>query len=294
MANSFRYDTTGNWYKGNTHIHSTMSDGGKNFTEIAAMYAGAGYDFLFRTDHWVTSDHAADGGGDAPLMWIDGIELDGKDNEGGYYHIVCLGKVEGLPREMGLLPACQAAREQGGLLILAHPFWCGNSFDEALRVPVDGVEIYNHVCRWLNGKGDSAPYWHAMLEQNPNTLGFAADDAHLWEENDSVWNAGWIVVNTPELSREAVLAAIRSGNYYSSCGPEFTDIRFHDGNVTVSTSPVRFIRLVGPGAEGGRAGAFDAEPVTEATFEIPEHWPYAVLELEDTQNRRAWTNSLLT
>jgi predicted metal-dependent phosphoesterase TrpH len=292
MTHSFRYDTSGNWYKGNTHIHSTASDGGQDFGQIAALYAGGGYDFLFRTDHWVASDQAADVGEKAPLMWIDGIELDGSDDQGSYYHIVCLGKVEGFSREMGLLPACQAAREQGGLLILAHPFWCGNSFDEALRVPVDGVEIYNHVCRWLNGKGDSAPYWHAMLARDPNVLGFAADDAHLWEGSE-VWNAGWIVVNAAELSRDAVLAAIRAGNYYSSCGPEIHDMSFHDGRVSVSTSPVRFIRCVGPGAEGGRAGAFDAEPITEATFKIPEHWPYAVLELEDTANRRAWTNSLL-
>ena len=43
----FRYDTTGSWLKGNTHIHSTSSDGGKTPGELAELYASAGYDFLW-------------------------------------------------------------------------------------------------------------------------------------------------------------------------------------------------------------------------------------------------------
>ena len=77
---TFRYTTTGTWYKGNTHLHSTASDGGWTFAELAQAYAGAGYDFLFRTDHWVCSDVAADSD-DYPLLWLDGIELDGRDDD---------------------------------------------------------------------------------------------------------------------------------------------------------------------------------------------------------------------
>ena len=43
-----RYNTTGIWLKGNAHIHSTASDGGKTFSELAELYSAAGYDFLFR------------------------------------------------------------------------------------------------------------------------------------------------------------------------------------------------------------------------------------------------------
>ena len=47
---SFRYNTSGDWFKGNTHIHSTASDGGKTIPEIAALYVTAQYDFIFCTD----------------------------------------------------------------------------------------------------------------------------------------------------------------------------------------------------------------------------------------------------
>ena len=141
---TFRYDTTGVWLKGNTHIHSTASDGGKTFPELAQMYAGKGYDFLFRTDHWVASDVAAEAeaeAADAHLIWMDGIELDGRDYGGSAYHVACLGSFTGMTREMGFVAALEAARSQGGLLILAHPHWTGNSFEDALRWRFHGVEV---------------------------------------------------------------------------------------------------------------------------------------------------------
>lgn len=99
----FRYDTTGRWFKGNTHIHSQASDGGETFAEIATRYARVGYDFLFRTNHWVAADVAADPA-TYPLLWLDGVELDGADTTGAYYHVVALGTFTGLTRELGFVP----------------------------------------------------------------------------------------------------------------------------------------------------------------------------------------------
>jgi len=286
----FRYNFTGNWYKGNAHIHSTASDGGKNFVELAQMYAEAGYDFLFRTDHWVASDIGSDQQ-DYPLLWLDGIELDGRDHGGSRYHVVCLGTFEGLSRGMGLVAALEAARAQGGLLILAHPHWMGNTLEDALRYGFHGVEVYNHVCRWLNGKGDGTVYWNAMLERAPNTLAFAVDDAHIRPEHPG-WNGAWIMVNALDGSREAILDAIWAGHFYSTCGPEFHAIEYDGTNVTVQTSPVQFVRLAGPAYLGARTGSFEGELFTEATLKVPPDWEYAYLEIEDDQSHRAWTNPL--
>jgi len=287
---TFRYDTSGQWFKGNPHVHTTCSDGGKTPEQQATDYAGAGYDFLVRTDHWVTTDVAAEPDG-APLLWLDGVELDGSDETGAYFHVVAIGRFVELEREMGLVTAMAAVREQGGLLILAHPHWCGNTTDDALRHHFDGVEAYNHVCRWLNGKGDGLSYWDWMLKEQPNTLGLAVDDSHCRPEHPG-WNGGWLIVNAPELTRDAIMAGIRTGNFYSSQGPDFFDIQMGDGEVTVKTSPVSFIRLVGPNGNGRRVGSFEGKTFTEATFELPADWPAPRLEIEDANGRRAWTNSL--
>jgi hypothetical protein len=289
---TFRYDTSGEWYRGNTHLHTTASDGGKTASEVAALYASAGYRFLFATDHWVASDVAKDFE-PAPLLWLDGVELDGRDDAGNLYHVACLGKTEGITREMGFGRAVESAQAQGSLLILAHPFWTGNSPSDTTRFDFHGVEIYNHVCQWLNGKGDSRVFWSEILRRNRDALAFAVDDAHLRPEHPG-WNGGWIVVNALALSAGAISGAIRRGNYYSSCGPEFQRIEFDGAQVRLATSPVQFVRLVGPGYLGQRLGGFGDERITEVAFNVPPEWDYAYIEIEDGQGRRAWTNTLFT
>lgn len=291
----FRYTSGETWYKGNTHIHSTASDGGWTFDELATAYAGKGYDFLFRTDHWVASDVAGDAAA-YPLLWLDGIELDGFDVEGSFYHLVCLGTFQGITRSMGFPAALDGVRDQGGLVILAHPTWTGNTFVEAQRWHFQGVEVYNHVCRWLNGKGTGLAYWQAMLRDAPGTLAFACDDAHIRPEHPG-WNGGWVMVQAPSLTPDAVMTALRAGRFYSTMGPIFHQIKLYTPRegvscVDIRTSPVRFVRLVGPAYLGQRVGSFEGPMLTEATFEIPADWAYAYLEIEDGCGRRAWTNTL--
>jgi len=188
--------------------------------------------------------------------------------------------------------ARKTARAQGALTILAHPLWTGNSLDVALRGGFEGVEVYNHVCHWLNGKDDGRAHWNALLEQNPNTLAFSVDDAHLRPEHPG-WNGGWIVVNTHAFTREALFQSIWKGNFYASCGPEFHTIELNGRRLHVTTSSVQFIRLVGPGSEGERLGSFDGEVLYEASFILPEKWSYAYLEIENLNGKRAWSNPLL-
>ncbi|MBF0244154.1 MAG: hypothetical protein HQL31_02615 [Planctomycetes bacterium] len=291
-AKTFRYSTTGTWFKGNTHIHSTRSDGGMTHAELAIKYAAAGYNFLYRTDHWYASD-AKKETGPSPVLWLDGIELDGCDDCGSYYHVVCLGKVEGLNRESGLQVALEQARSQGAFLILAHPHWTGNSLEEAHRHGFNGVEVYNHVCHWLNGKSYGGIHWDSCLEQSAETLGFSADDAHLHARNPC-WNGGWIMVNAETCDRDSIQSAIRRGNFYSSCGPEFHGMDWDGNTVRIRTSPIRFARLVGPRSKGDRQGAFEGPLISKAHLTIPPDWAYAKIEIEDAEGRRAWTNPLFT
>ncbi|MCK5250757.1 MAG: hypothetical protein KAJ98_12375 [Spirochaetaceae bacterium] len=293
MSNSnkiFRYRNSHKWFKGKTHIHSTASDGDKTIPEIANFYAEADYDFIFITDHDVCSD-VAKSCPDSPLLLIDGVELGGKDKQGSYYHIICLGRVHGIPEKHQLEERMNQACEQGAVLVLAHPRWCGTSMEEANRYGFAGVEIYNHVCHWLSGKSDGLTYWDEMLAKDPTTLCFAADDAHFKPEHPG-YNGGWIAINAPELTEGNVLAAIKSGNFYSSCGPEFKAISLAGSTLHIETSPVQFIRLVGPGRKGWRTGSFDGELKTQISIEAPDNWEYMYLEIEDQNGKRAWSNTL--
>lgn len=289
----FRYDTSGKWYKGNTHIHSTVSDGGKDFKELAEMYASVGYDFLFRTDHSVASDVAKDKG-KYPVLYLDGVELAGFDDTGANFHIICLGRITDISgKAEDFVSDMRLVRSQGAFTILAHPHWSGNSLDDYKRWGFDGVEIYNHVCHWLNGKSCGLVHWTEALKDNPDTLAFSADDAHIRPEHPG-WNGGWIVVNAKRCSEKQVMNGIRKGNFYSSCGPEIYSLTLEGQQLHIETSPVQFVRISGLASQGDRKGSFDGRLMTSVDITIPEDWPFVYLDIEDEKGRRAWTNNLFT
>ena len=286
----FRYEGLSRWWKGNLHVHSTRSDGGKTPAELAALYAGAGYDFIALTDHWEAGT-PSDLPHPSPLLVLDGVELDGDDRTGAGFHVVCLGCRDGIERAMGLEPAMAAARRQGAVLMLAHPLWMGNSAEDSLRHRFDGVEAYNGVTDWLNGKDTGVFHWERMLESSVDTFGCAVDDAHISADHPT-WNRGWVHVDAQSLAPEALLSAIRAGRFVSSCGPTIGGLDARERDVTVTCSPVRFIRLVGPTHRGRRVAALDGPPLTSATFTVPDEWAHARIEVEDEAGHRAWTNTL--
>ena len=286
---TLRFPSEGGWYKGNTHIHTNRSDGGMEPHATAELYAGAGYDFIAFTDHWVPSRIADDP--EYPLLVLDGVELDGNDENGVYYHVVCIGGFRNVRREDGFQSSLYRCIEQGGMAILAHPYWTGNTIEDSLAHPFAGVEVYNHVCQWLNGKGSGAYVYDAVLQSGRQVLGLAVDDAHLRPEHPG-WNGGWIMVRAESLSDASISTALRNGDFYSTQGPRIEEANWDGSVLTVRTSPARFARLVGAKWAGARDGAFDGPERTAFSVTIPKDFGYARLEIEDSAGRKAWTNPL--
>ena len=287
----FRYDCTGRWFKGNVHMHTTNSSGRLTVAEATAFYAEAGYDFICITDK--TVPFIGDSGDQYPLLVLDGMELEGEDERGSRYHVVCIQGVEGITGDTELTKAMERVRAQGGILVWAHPYTINNTVEEGLRHRFHGVEVFNSTNEVVFGKGMAAYHWDASLIHQPDMLGFATDDAHFIRGVPAE-KGGWIMVNAPELSRDAIMASIRKGNFYSSTGPIFKSISIEQGNrITAETSPVICTRLVGAGGMNKYRRATDNEPITDTHFRLPENWPYARLEIEDAFGKKAWSNPLL-
>jgi hypothetical protein len=289
-SSRFRYADLTQWWKGNLHVHSTRSDGGKTPAELAMLYAGAGYDFLVLTDHWVAGA-PDDLPNPCPLTVLDGVELDGNDTTGAPFHVVCIGCRNGIDRKIGIEAAMAEARRQGAMLVLAHPLWTGNSTEDALRHGFDGVEVFNNVADWLNGKSSGAFHWDRMLDRSPSVVGPAVDDAHINAQHPP-WNGGWVFVDAPKPAPGMLLAALKAGRFVSSRGPVIHSLMAQGPEVSVTCSPVRFIRLVGPAELGQRRAALEGPLLTGAAFTVPEEWAHVRLEIEDECGRRAWTNAL--
>lgn len=229
--------------------------------------------------------------GNLPLLALNGVEIDGVDRTGTWFHAIGLGYGGSLLSDASFGEQVAHLQEAGAIVVLAHPYWSGNTVADALRHGFDGVEVYNYICHYLNGKSLSAYHWDRMLEQNPRTLGFSTDDAHL--NGNEPWDRGWIMVSTDQLTRDGILDAIRTGNFYSTQGPLFESIHVTEDRISVRTSPASMIRLVDATAWGDRVFAGAGRTVTEGEFTVTGRHAYLRLEIEDERGRLAWTNALL-
>jgi hypothetical protein len=284
-----RYNTAGPWFKGNTHIHTTYSDGARDYRQVAELYASRGYDFIFVTDHNHVADIEDRSG--LPLLALNGIEVDGKDRTGAWFHVVGLGYRGNDAPDGAIEDQVRGLRRGEAVVILAHPHWSGNTEQDALRHGFDGVEVYNHICHYLNGKSWGGYHWDRMLRHDPRALGLGVDDAHLHEGQP--WDGACVYVAAPALDKESILAAIRAGDFYSSQGPRFTSIHVEPDRIRVGTTPVVAIRLVDDTPWGDRVFPGDGKTVTQGEFKVDREHAYLRVEIEDAQGKRAWTNALL-
>lgn len=283
----------GRWYRGNLHTHTTQSDGQMTPEEMVEWHIAHGYDFLSFTEHRLRLDptpYAQDG-----LLLIPGIELHGLDRTGSRYHIVGLGVRDSAKYVSGLSlqGAVDLLRAAGGLVVLAHPYWSGQTSADLLDVEgACGVEIFNGVCEKGRGKGLSSVHWDDLLAAGRRLWGLAVDDAHGHApDGDLGW--GWVMIKAPEPSQEAILSALAGGAFYSTTGPEIHGLRLENGVVTVRCSPVEHIHFVCDWALGGAVHAWEDPPLTEAHFQLGGRGEtYVRVECVDRQGRRAWSQPI--
>jgi hypothetical protein len=283
----------GSWYRGNLHTHTTNSDGRMSPEEMVDWHIAHGYDFLALTDHRVRTDPTPYGRDN--LVLIPGIELNGDDDTGRRYHLVGLGIGHLVERgtDLGLQAAIDLVGEGGGLAILAHPYWSGQTSADLLGVEgACGLEVFNGVCQKEQGKGLASVHWDDLLASGKRLWGLAVDDAHGHPPDDDLgW--GWVMVKARARSKEAILEAIRAGAFYSSSGPEIYELHFETGTLTISCSPVERIHFICDWALGGTVHAWDGTLLTEGRFQLRDRGEtYLRVECVDPQGRRAWTQPI--
>jgi hypothetical protein len=281
----------GDWLKGNLHTHSNKSDGQPSPQQIVDLYAERAYDFLAITDHnRLTDVNELDSKG---LTLIPGSELNGGRAElGQHYHLVLIGQhreVAPSP-EMSIQQIIDLAHTAGEVCWIAHPSWCSISGHELFALNgIIGIEVYNTTCHHGIGRGESAVQWDEMLGRGLKVLGLAVDDAH-WHYPDAI--GGWIWVKSEQRDAASIVAAIRDGLFYASCGPVIEDVRFDGRDMTLRCSPAQEVRLVHPNPGMGwtsfRLGR--PGPYTEVQWAIPDAWALARIEVIDELGRKAWTN----
>ena len=296
------FQQPGQWYRGNTHSHSTVSDGQVSLEERFGMYRDAGYGFLVITDHHQVSDvtpYSSEG-----FLAISGSEVHPPNPYGGdRYHFVAINIHEAIPAD-DLHPneAIAAIGEQGGLAVVCHPYWCGHTLNDL--APLRGyfaVEVFNATCDGI-GKAYGEAHWDELLDVAGPVSGIAADDSH--HASRDVFR-GWLQVKARELSVAAIQEALRTGSFYSTQGPEILDLAVAEKEFTnakgeahrapevrVKCSPAQRIVFKGQRSRGRSLSAANGEALTEAAYPVLRGEKYVRVEITDAEGKRAWSNPL--
>ncbi len=276
------FEAAGTFYRGNLHAHTTQSDGDLSPEHAVRTYRRLGYHFLAITDHNTITEPPATNDG---FLVLKGVEV-----TCGPYHLLGIGldEVPAQRPEDEVGAAIAEITQKGGLPLLAHPYWSGLSTRQcAAARECLALEVYNTGCDLEIARGYSFVHWDDMLSSGIPTCGVAVDDGHHAAFDHG---GGWVWIRAPELSTEAIMAALARGCYYSSCGPTIEGITVTDHALSVRCSAVREIALVsGPGT-GSCVRADPLRPLTEASFSLAGLRGYVRVQMTDALGRMAWSN----
>ncbi len=281
-------DKNGNkYYKVAFHLHSTLSDGKLSPEEIAETFKKDGYDAITLTDHWRFGESREIGG----LHVISGIEYDNGLNCG-TMHIVGFGMKNDPKTEKGV--SCQemidGINREGGCAVLAHPAWSLNSVDDAKAINgFVATEIYNSVSEHGTSLRPYSDYFIDMCAVNGIYFGiFAVDDAHYYGGIDD--RKGWVMVKADKLTDEAIVNAVRNGDFFASQGPMLSVTREGD-KVIIETSPCDKIAVHSNCAWlPNRVKEGNGVTRHEYTFRDVEKW--LRVEVRDG-DKRAWSSIIV-
>ena len=291
------FPESGIWLKGNTHSHSTVSDGLFTPEELAKGYQEHGYDFLSATDHNVLVPHR-ELNNDSFLMLL-GTEHDIEYSPDKCTHVVGLsaaGKNRSnylckrySKEELTDQQLIDLMRGDGQFVSLAHPVWSRMKWEDILSLEgYHGIEVYNNGTEHLCHGGNAEVLWDSLLREGRRVLATAVDDVHVGED----LYGGWVCVKASARSEEAILAALHSGAYYCSSGPVIHDFGLEDGKVYVSCSDCREIHFVTYPPRGKSHFTEDGKPLTMACHTLAGRESYVRVVCVDFSGHCAWTNPI--
>lgn len=318
----------GNFYKANLHCHTTLSDGAMTPEQVKARYMEKGYSVIAFTDHDIFLTHPELCSED--FLALNGFEVE--ITEGGKpwpeaktCHIcfvaldenICQHPLwhrskylfgnstihrdevrfdESLPDyERSYTPECASdmmriGREKGFFVTYNHPRWSMEEYNDYIRYNnMDAMEIYNHGC-YVEGYWDyNGVVYDELLRSGKRIFCIATDDNHTYKHTCG----GYVMIKAKELSYSAIAKALKEGDFYSSTGPEITELYIEDNEVHVRfPAAAKAILSTGIRRQAMQTAPADStEPWQEAVFPLNGNEKYFRITLLDDQGHTADTNA---
>ena len=236
------------WFRGSSHVHTSLSDGDASPGFAKEWYKKAGYDFMVLTDHNINAPENPSNLPDNGFLVIPGQEITIRTSENVPLHVCGLGTtstisflhpddhVEIITRAINEILA------QNAVPLVCHPNW-EYAFDHRLMSQLPDLthfEVYNfgYNCNSYGGGPYSSceTMWDCLLSEGRRVFGAASDDAHhyhMFTKLHANPGRGWIMVRAEKLERDHIIEAIRTGNFYFSTGAFIEEISLNDGSFNI-------------------------------------------------------------
>ena len=293
------------WYKGNIHTHTTESDGDASPERVISWYRRHGYDFLVLSDHnhRTIVDYAGKRRFRRPLM-IPGEEVTASVRQGNVWiHINGIGisrvvePIDAGDTVASLQANVNAILEAGGIASINHPNGAWSFDHEEIKQVVGAslLEVYNGWSGANNLGGSGRPsteeIWDGVLSAGRPIFGVAADDAHHYSDFTYLKSnpgRGWVVVRATELSAEAIIEALASGDFYASTGVMLAEVEVSPESVLLQIEQQSDWMYTT--AFTGRGGVvLDEQAGLEVTYRVRGDEGYVRATVRSSNGVKAWT-----
>ena len=324
----FLFGGKGNFYKGNMHCHSNLSDGRLSPEELKTAYKSKGYSFLAITDHeFVKNNSYLD---DTDFLTITSTEiaikefpdvstlkhfdmrvchlnLYAKEQNNVYnpcynsvYDHFSVGEIrdkilkpdkdfERVYSAEGINEIIRTANENGFFVAYNHPRWSLENYGNYGGYEgLWGVEIFNTSCNVGGLYEYDINVVDDLLRDGKRVFASSGDDNHNFKEDSF---GSFVMVNADELKYSKIIDALLNGDFYTSTGPEIYELSVDGDEITVKCSDAQKINFSTLGRRAATVTANDDEYINTAVFSLKDTDGYFRITVIDKFGRRADSQS---
>ena len=294
------------WYKGNIHTHTTESDGDADPAKVVSWFRRHGYDFLVLSDHnhlTIFEYGAGKRRFKRPLL-VPGEEVSANIKDGTVpIHINGIGLSRVVePIDAGeIVPTIQAnvnaIRQAGGISSINHPNYKW-AFDHTHLRLIEGLnmlEVFNgHPATNVYGGPGKFSYdeiWDGVLSAGVVVFGVATDDSHNYHDFSPAKSnpgRGWVSVRAAELSQEAIVDGLATGEFYASSGVALKELEASEDGIRLEIDPEPF-RLYTTRFTGKDGRLLAEVPGEEAEYVPAGDEGYVRAVVTSSGHMKAWT-----
>lgn len=298
-------DTAGmQWYKGNTHTHTTNSDGDSPPDTVALWYKNHGYDFLVLSDHNFLTDPASLAHlTDSSFILIAGEEVSSSfAKKPVHVNGLNISRLIEPQKDSTMAGTIQknvdAIREADGAPHINHPnFRWAFDHRELLKVKNDKLlEIYNGHPSVHNFGGGGFPgmeeVWDHLLTAGKLIFGIAVDDAHHFKgefaAHRSNLGRAWVVVRARELSAGEIIGNLEKGLFYASTGVMLDEVIVQPDHLEIRVQEKRDFKFTTEFIGAGSAVLLQTGS-NPAIYNLRGDEKYVRAKITDSGGAFAWT-----